>query len=215
MSEANGWILVCGFGKEGDSEAIGDSTLYIEFTQQRKGEDGVENLPKRPNDGTVRATVASGWFANDDGFPEFGKQPWYDLRNRIGKVVIVDAWSPKSCRYLFDGLRNCREFDLLNLDTSRADSLEGMFRGCASLGDMLDADRFDVSRVEDVSFMFMNCLCLRAVSIAGWDTGKVTSYEGMFSGCKPYVLADKSQEAFLSKVTHKDTSEGVWSKAIG
>lgn len=213
MATSNGWIVVCPFGKEGDSTAAGDSTLYIEFTE-RVAREGRENSPKRPNDGTVRGTVASGWFRNDDGFPEFGKQPWYQYRGRIGRVVVSDPWAPGSCRYLFDGLSECGEFDLLNLDTSRADSLEGMFRGCSAMRDMLDADRFDVSSVEDVSYMFMNCLNLRAVSIAGWDTRAVTEVEGMFSGCKAYVLADGGQADFLAKVTRK-SAEGVWSKAIG
>lgn len=213
--EANGWIIVCPFGKENDADAIGDSTLYIEFTERKMLKDGSENLPKRPSEGTVRGTVASGWFRGDGGFPQFSKQPWYGYRARIGRVVVADDWAPTSCRYLFDGLSFCEEFDLLNLDTSRSDSLEGMFRGCSSMRDMLDADRFDVSNVEDVSYMFMNCLKLKAVSIACWNTVKVTKSEGMFSGCKPYVLAEDGQSSFLAKVTRQGKSEGVWSKAIG
>lgn len=215
MATANGWIIVCPFGKEGDSDAVGDSTLYIEFTERKKLKDGSENLPKRPSEGSVRGTVASGWFRNDDGFPEFAKQPWYEFRSRIGRVVVADEWAPATCRYLFDGLGECDDFDLLNLDTSRADSLEGMFRGCSSARDMLDADRFDVSRVEDMSFMFMNCLSLKAVSISGWDTSRVDRAEGMFSGCRAYVLAESHQSEFLSRVTKKGGVEGVWSRAAG
>ena len=156
--DANGWLVVCALGKKDDADAQGDCTLYIEFTKRK-----LDNLPKRPNDGTKRDTVASGWFDDDAGFPEFGMQPWYPWRERIGRVIVLDNWVPKSCRYLFDGLNYCVRFDLLGLDTSRANSFGGMFRGCSSVEQLLDADRFNTSNVEDMSYMFMNCLKLRAV----------------------------------------------------
>ena len=207
--DANGWLVVCALGKKDDADAQGDCTLYIEFTKRK-----LDNLPKRPNDGTKRDTVASGWFDDDAGFPEFGMEPWYPWRERIGRVIVLDNWVPKSCRYLFDGLNYCVRFDLLGLDTSRANSFGGMFRGCSSVEQLLDADRFNTSNVEDMSYMFMNCLKLRAVSMVGWNTLKVTNVEYMFSGCEPYVLVEESQTAFLDKVVHS-TVHGVWSRAVG
>ena len=207
--DANGWLVVCALGKKDDADAQGDCTLYIEFTKRK-----LDNLPKRPNDGTKRDTVASGWFDDDAGFPEFGMQPWYPWRERIGRVIVLDNWVPKSCRYLFDGLNYCVRFDLLGLDTSRANSFGGMFRGCSSVEQLLDADRFNTSNVEDMSYMFMNCLKLRAVSMVGWNTLKVTNVEYMFSGCEPYVLVEESKTAFLDKVVHS-TVHGVWSRAVG
>ena len=82
--DANGWLVVCALGKKDDADAQGDCTLYIEFTKRK-----LDNLPKRPNDGTKRDTVASGWFDDDAGFPEFGMQPWYPWRERIGRVKRV------------------------------------------------------------------------------------------------------------------------------
>ena len=207
--DANGWLVVCALGKKDDADAQGDCTLYIEFTKRK-----LDNLPKRPNDGTKRDTVASGWFDDDAGFPEFGMQPWYPWRERIGRVIVLDNWVPKSCRYLFDGLNYCVRFDLLGLDTSRANSFGGMFRGCSSVEQLLDADRFNTSNVEDMSYMFMNCLKLRAVSMVGWNTLKVTNVEYMFSGCEPYVLVEESQTAFLDEVVHS-TVHWVWSRAVG
>ena len=207
--DANGWLVVCALGKKDDADAQGDCTLYIEFTKRK-----LDNLPKRPNDGTKRDTVASGWFDDDAGFPEFGMQPWYPWRERIGRVIVLDNWVPKSCRYLFDGLNYCVRFDLLGLDTSRANSFGGMFRGCSLVEQLLDADRFNTSNVEDMSYMFMNCLKLRAVSMVGWNTLKVTNVEYMFSGCEPYVLVEESQTAFLDEVV-QSTVHGVWSRAVG
>lgn len=212
--DANGWIIVCPAGHAGDAGTRGDCTLYVERSERKLISRGTEeNLPKRPNDGTQRDTVASGWFEDDGGFPEFSSQPWYPFRERIGSVCVSDRWAPKSCRYLFDGLTSCERFDLVGLDTSRSESLEGMFRGCASVDQLLDIDRFDTSHVRSVAYMFMNCLKLRAVSVAGWNTSGIGDASHMFSGCSPYVLADDGQEAFLSKIVGSSGSHGSWFRA--
>lgn len=204
---ANGWIIACGKG----SNEPGDSTLYIEYTEKTKLKSGKWNLPKRPAEGGVGDTVASGWF-DDNDITRFGSQPWYPWRERIGRVVLVDSWQPNSCKYLFDGLCNCSDFNLLLLDTSSCVSLEGMFRGCTSVRDLFDLDRFNVSRVAKTDYMFMNCLGLKAVSLAGWNTDNIESTEGMFSGCTPYVLVNDSQVGFLDRVLGSGAQNGIWRK---
>ena len=42
-----------------------------------------------------------------------------------------------------------------------------MFRGCSSVTELFDLDRLDTSNVENTSYMFLNCLTLKAVSILG------------------------------------------------
>lgn len=77
-SIANGWIIVCPLGAANKVDALGDSTLYIEFSDKK--------APERPSDGTMRDTLASGWFVNAGPMDGFGAQPWYPYRNRIGRV---------------------------------------------------------------------------------------------------------------------------------
>ncbi|WP_079989119.1 BspA family leucine-rich repeat surface protein [Collinsella ihumii] len=213
MSVANGWIIVCPADSEDDVDAIGDSTLYIEYSEHRIKNDGTENLPKRPSDGTVRGTLASGWFGSSD-IHSFGAQPWYPYRNRIGAVRILDVWLPDNGKYLFDGLNNCREFDLLKLDTAQCDSFEGMFRGCSSVTQLFDLDRLNTERVTNTSYMFLNCLSLRAVSIAGWDVSAITETDHMLAGCSTYVLASKGQSSLLDRVAPGTSESGIWRRAI-
>lgn len=208
---SNGWIIVCPAGRETSKDAVGDSTLYIEHTDRKHLQSGGYNSPKRPNDGTVRGTLASGWFENDD-VNEFGSQPWYPYRERIGFVKVLDPWRPQSGRYLFDGLTNCREFDLLQLDTSKCTSFEGMFRGCTSVRELLDLDRLNTSNVTNTSYMFMNCLSLRAISVAGWDVSCMAMTDYMFSGCSTYVLASASQDSFVENALQGATEHGVWKR---
>ena len=44
-----------------------------------------------------------------------------------------------------------------------------MFRGCSSVTELFNLDRLDTSNVENTSYMFLNCLTLKAVSILGWE----------------------------------------------
>lgn len=211
QGDANGWILVSEPSKR-DSGEVGDCVLYIEHTERKVKRDGTVNQPKRPSDGSVRETVASGWFEDDGGFPEFAGQPWYGLRERIGRVVVLDHWRPLSCRYLFDGLTNCKELELLNLDTSMCTDFHGMFRGCTSVRQLLDLDRLDTSKVMDYSYMFLNCLSLRAVSIAGWKVIDGASTDHMLSGCSAYVIASDEQDGLLDAIAPAALGKGIWHK---
>lgn len=214
--KANAWIIVCPQGAEQDVDALGDSVLFIEYSQRKRKRDGSSNSPARPNNKKVpgiRGTVASGWLDEAGDMTEFSNQPWYQYRKRIGMVIVQDYWTPDSCKYLFDGLQYCKEFDLGKLDTSQATSMEGMFRGCTSVMQLFDADRFNVSNVTSTVDMFMNCLALRAVSLNGWETDQIKETDGMFAGTTAYVLADEKQEAFLSKICPFRTSNGIWVRA--
>lgn len=198
---ANGWIIVD--GKSG-------RTLYIEYTKRTK-----DNSPKRPSDGTVRETVASGWFDDDGGFPEFSRQPWYEYRETIEHVAVLDAWAPTSCKYLFDGLSSCVDFDIRKLDTRQCSSLEGMFRGCSSVTQLIDVGGFDTKKVTNVSYMFMNCLKLAATSVAGWDVSNITESACMMSGCKAYVMMTEAQKSILGQESFMAaTVTGTWVRAM-
>lgn len=214
--KANAWIIVCPQGAEQDVDAFGDSVLFIEYSRRKRKRDGSSNSPARPNNNKVpgiRGTVASGWLDEAGDMTEFSGQPWYQYRKRIGMVIVQDYWTPDSCKYLFDGLQFCKEFDLGKLDTSQSTSMEGMFRGCTSVMQLFDADRFNVSKVTSTVDMFMNCLALRAVSLNGWETDQIKETDGMFAGTTAYVLADEKQEAFLSKICPFRTSNGIWVRA--
>lgn len=218
---ANAWLIACPKG----SYAKGDSILYILYSERKRG-----SSPKRPNDGTQRETVASGWFSPTATYAAFAAQPWYEkpnngvwqgkserdyiyLHERIGKVQVLDTWSPVDGETLFDGLCNCIEFDLRKMDTSSCKSFRGMFRGCTSVMQLLDIDKFSTPSLTDTSYMFMNCLSLRAVSIAGWDVSNIVNCEYMLSGCSPYVLVKDQQIEFLNRIMPNEAESGFWRRS--
>lgn len=88
-----------------------------------------------------------------------------------------------------------------------------MFRGCSSVTELFDLDRLDTSNVESTSYMFLNCLTLKAVSISGWETSMITDVNQMLGGCSTYILATEEQREFLNKIAGS-TQHGIWTRSL-
>lgn len=88
-----------------------------------------------------------------------------------------------------------------------------MFRGCSSVTELFDLDRLDASNVENTSYMLLNCLTLKAVSILGWEASGITDVDRMLSGCSTYILATEEQREFLNKITGS-TQHGIWTRNL-
>ena len=92
MALANGWVIACPKDCAGDSDALGDCTLYIEYFKRIKDVPGKkDNTPGRPNNGEVRDTLASGWFEDAGQIDEFGNQPWYPTGIESARLL---SWIP-------------------------------------------------------------------------------------------------------------------------
>ena len=79
--------------------------------------------------------------------------------------------------------------------------------------ELFDLDRLDASNVENTSYMFLNCLTLKAVSILGWEASGITDVDQMLSGCSTYILATEEQREFLNKITGS-TQHGIWTRNL-
>ena len=63
-----------------------------------------------------------------------------------------------------------------------------MFYDCQSL-ETLDLSGWNVSNVNDMSYMFKNCKNLKYLDLSGWDTSNVMDVSGMFYHCpSPYTI---------------------------
>ena len=182
--------------------------------------------------GTAKSTHAGGWKIVACGFltdeetndePHYGSAisvkkdaiQWTSWGNpmlggdfcgvgaNIGKVIVRDRYAPKSCKFLFDGLQRCVEFDLSGLDTSEATDMRGMFRGCSSVKYFMTTDRFKTSNVTDMSEMFFGCINAQVINCIGWDLSKVTTMYMMFENSPAAVLFD---DANVPVPEHIDTT---------
>ncbi|MBP1540415.1 MAG: BspA family leucine-rich repeat surface protein [Prevotella sp.] len=68
------------------------------------------------------------------------------------------------------------------LNTSKVESMAGLFGGCDKLT-YLDLSTFDTSNVTSMSNMFHTCLSLKGVNLSSFNTSKVENMEGMFRNC--------------------------------
>ncbi len=56
--------------------------------------------------------------------------PWAQWAGQIGAVEVPDNLAPTATSYWFAGLSRCKTMNLSGLDTSRCQSMAGMFDGC-------------------------------------------------------------------------------------
>lgn len=181
--------------------------------------------------GTAKTTSAGGWRVVDCGELSLtgytsgnfsganNPVPWGRWRNDIGAVVVRDKYAPTSCEWLFDGLVYCTKFDLSGLDTSRATSMRGMFRGCSSIDYFMATDRFDTSNVTSMSEMFFGCINAQVINCIGWDLSSVNSMYMMFENSPAAVLFDDANIPIPERIDSRrmfdsGPREGRWLKRI-
>ena len=97
------------------------------------------------------------------------------------KQMIVDGKNiTPNDSYSFNDILNHEIFMLL--DSSNINDISFMFSDCISLIS-INFFNFDTSNVTDMSFMFSGCISLISINLFNFDTSNVTDMNGMFSDC--------------------------------
>ena len=120
--------------------------------------------------------------------------PWIDIREDIEKVNITGnitfGGDNISLYELFEDCNNVTQIEgLEKFDTSKVTNMSYMFYNCKSLK-KLDVSGFDTSKVTDMHNMFSYCSNLKELDVSGFDTSKVTDMNGMFNGCRALTELD-------------------------
>lgn len=90
--------------------------------------------------------------------------------------------------YMFRGCDSLSELDVSDFDTSKVTVMDGMFNGAGMTS--LDLSGFDVSGVEDLSYLFYKCTELETLDVSGWDTSGVKYFNSMFGDCDSLETLD-------------------------
>ena len=104
----------------------------------------------------------------------------------VEKVVFDPSFQyvrPNTMKRWFGDMTNLTSIEGLQyLNTSKVESMAGLFGGCDKLT-YLDLSTFDTSNVTSMSNMFHTCLSLKGVNLSSFNTSKVENMEGMFRNC--------------------------------
>ena len=96
-----------------------------------------------------------------------------DNQNNASKAVDMS--------YMF---ANCRSLDAIPfISSSSATNLSHMFDGCSLLRYLVASSAYFTGNIQDMSYMFNNCLSLNDVTLKNFNTSNVTNMSSMFNGC--------------------------------
>ena len=88
---------------------------------------------------------------------------------------------------MFNGCSSLTSLDLRALDTSSATTFASMFIYCSQL-QSIDLSSFDVSNVENMYGMFRNCGNIDTIILGNkWNVSKVTNMSDMFGSCRMFT----------------------------
>ncbi|MBR5341228.1 MAG: BspA family leucine-rich repeat surface protein [Erysipelotrichaceae bacterium] len=124
----------------------------------------------------------------------------------IGNVSGWDVSVVESFASMFKGTTSFTGFSYLgswNVSNNCTD-LSGMFAQCEdALPSQFDIHNWNVSNVENMSYMFSECYSLSELVINGWNTSNLINTEGMFMCDSAY---DTSSLTSVSGISSIDTS---------
>ena len=121
---------------------------------------------------------------------EYEKQN--SAETHILDLTMLDVSLVEDMVDLFDGdLTTITTLDVSNWDVSNVQNMCGMFLNCDNL-QTLDVSRWNVSNVKNMNHMFCNCENLQAVDVSNWNVSNVKDICSMFDGCENLHTLDVS-----------------------
>ena len=121
--------MMNGSGDNSDEEEIALENIYVSLNGN--------TLSFYSNEETARTNADSEehYYGNINGKRFSGEGiPWYQEREKIEKVVIVDKIMPTSTQNYFYNLSALQTIENLEkMDTSKVTSMSGMFENCSNL----------------------------------------------------------------------------------
>lgn len=144
-----------------------------------------------------------------DIYSEFNS---YELRNLPDKANVTtinfarDNISLKGdCTGLFAGYSSLQTIDLSNVDMSGVTSTSRMFENCSRLTEFRasfsDSGKYPVN-LTDMSYMFSGCKKMTSCGMYDWDLRKVTTFEGMFDGCRALTKFSPGIQGYTDSCTN-------------
>lgn len=106
-----------------------------------------------------------------------------ELANQIKTIVIdedMDLSDAEGMFYDFEGVTKITGLQHMKFKGSNDVSLQSMFSKCISLRELEGIQNWDISKVNNTSFMFTDDKQLKNIDLSGWKTNNKTNMFAMF-----------------------------------
>ncbi|EPH61478.1 bacterial surface protein 26-residue PARCEL repeat-containing domain protein, partial [Enterococcus faecium 13.SD.W.09] len=163
------------------------------YTGGWKLEPGTENLGIRYASSSEFMTSYDGRFPGTytwEIFEMWGSVPW--LYDGISETIILyggEAGAVATAPWkTYPSVKKILVNDSVTLPRNSS----FLFDGLAELESIENADKFDVSQVTDMRFMFSQVRALNILDVSSWDTSQVTNMRAMFQNANSLKKIDVS-----------------------
>lgn len=106
----------------------------------------------------------------------------FKLENIIG-LESFNMSKVKTTANMFDRCYKIKSLDLSRWDTSMVDNMSYMFLDCLDLVEIKGLNSLNTSKVTNMAEMFKGCRSMTSVDLTGWNTSSVTNMTEMFATC--------------------------------
>lgn len=173
--------LTRGEAEQGEETSGVHATLYENGAMIFTDGEPTDEQAAQFGEGTA---VAGQWNGFENTvFAKLGDAPWYDQRNDVTAVYVVEEIAPTSTAYWFSLARNLTSVDARLLDMSKVTTALGMFEGAGSLATIEGVGDWDVSALQNARDMFGDCNALTSLDVTWNNTGNITNMIAMFYDC--------------------------------
>lgn len=162
---------------------------------------------KLDNNGTLEVIGTGDICPGGSFYPSWSSNNPDNLNNKDYssqiKAARINLKGATQAAHLFQNCYNLTKIDLIDFETDKIVSMEGMFDSCKSLtSEELNAflKNINTSNVKAMDYMFGHCSSLTNLDLSNFDTTNVTDMYGMFEYCSSLTSLDLSRFD-TSKVT--------------
>ena len=116
----------------------------------------------------------------------------YDFK-RNGRLANMTAGEHTVIYYPNDSLTSMADIwqycsgmtsiDVSNLDVSNVVRIRSAFNFCYSLTDIIGLDKWNISKIVDMGYLFYNCKLLTSIDLSFWDLSNVLDMDEIFGYC--------------------------------
>ena len=142
------------------------------------------------------------------------KKMFYECRQlkSITGIENFDTSNVTDMSEMFSACINLTSLDLSNFNTSKVETIAGMFSNCALTS--LTISNFDTSNVTNMNGLFESCSSLITLDISNWDMSNVELGGYFFYGCYAlrHIKANNTNQTTLEKIQGQLVTDGIASR---